>query len=226
MGYSKIIEKIKQLSDKYMDEHSFSGHDAEHVERVRQLALRIAEKEGADMIVVEAAALMHDLGRWIEKKDSTKDHAEESVNIAKEILKGLDMPDDKVEAILYAIKVHRFSKGIMPDTKEAKVLQDADRLDSIGAIGIARCFLTGGAHNRLPYDPKDPACRNKKHHSSSSVKGKYYDDSKYCVDHFFTKLLRISEGLHTKTARGLADARTEFMKKFLEQIEKEINGEF
>ena len=155
------IEIIRQRSMQFMSEHSFSGHDFEHVSRVYNLAKAIGKEEKADMLVLEAAALMHDLGRLAELKDPKLNHAVESAKIACDILKGIDFPDDKVQDVLHAIRAHRFSKGEIPFTTEAKVLQDADRLDALGAIGIARCFAFTGAVDRMLYDPHDPVCRKK-----------------------------------------------------------------
>ena len=130
---------------------------------------------------------------------------------AAALLRAEGFPPDRLEAIAYCIRVHSFSRGIRPDTLEAKVLQDADRLDAIGAIGIARCFATTADMRRPFYDPADPFCRSRPP-----------DDKQWGLDHFYRKLLRIAEGLHTPAARALAAERTRFLETYLAQLEREI----
>jgi uncharacterized protein len=108
--------------------------------------------------------------------------------------------------------VHSFSRGLVPDTLEGKVLQDADRLDAIGAIGIARLFATSAAMRRPFYAEEDPFARAREP-----------DDKQFGVDHFFRKLLRIRDGLHTETARAIAAERHDFMHAYLEQLAREIS---
>jgi uncharacterized protein len=125
----------------------------------------------------------------------------------------IGLPEDSRQKILYAVKVHRFSKGITPTTLEAKILQDADRLDAMGAIGIARVFLTGGSLGRALYDPEDPFCASREP-----------DDRKWNIDHFYTKLLRLESGMHTKTAKMLAGKRSAVLKRYLSDLKDELEG--
>jgi uncharacterized protein len=122
-------------------------------------------------------------------------------------------PAAQNEAIKYCISVHSFSRGIVPETLEAKILQDADRLDAVGAVGIARCFATCADLKRPFYRQEDPFCR-----------ARAPDDKLWGVDHFYRKLLRLGETLHTPTARALAAARLDFMNTFLRQFESEIGA--
>ncbi len=225
------IEVIKQRSMQFMDEHSFSGHDFEHVMRVYKLAKTIGEEENADMLILEAAALMHDLGRHAELKNPKLDHAGGVCKDRLRHLKKHSFPDDKVQDVLHAIRAHRFSKGEIPFTTEAKVLQDADRLDALGAIGIARCFAYTGAVDRMLYDPTDPICKMKMKNDSAKAcaenldfEGSKLDDKKYGVDHFHKKLFTLKDTLHTNSAKKIAENRDKYMRNFLEKLEKEIDG--
>jgi uncharacterized protein len=128
-----------------------------------------------------------------------------------DFLKKVALPAEERTKVLYAVEVHRFSKGITPVTLEARILQDADRLDAIGAIGIARVFMTGGTLERALYNPRDPFCKNREP-----------DDKKWNLDHFYNKLLKLESGMHTKTARELAGRRSEVLKRYLRDLEEEI----
>ena len=133
-----------------MKDHSFPGHDFGHIDRVHLLCHKLVELEKADvnMLVLEAAALLHDVGRDLEKNHPSLDHAEESAKIAKRFLLKINFPCDLIKFVLNAIRSHRYSKDILPEILEGKILQDADRLDIYGAIGIAMTFSYGGVHNR------------------------------------------------------------------------------
>jgi uncharacterized protein len=189
------------------------AHGWEHIERVYQLALQIAELEGADTFIVGMAALMHDLGRL--SHDHTKHHAELSVLSATELLAAYPITPDIQQAILHAIAAHSFSLGIEPRTLEAQVVRDADRLDSLGAIGIMRWAITGTVR-RTPqtrsYHPDDPFAQ---WHT--------LDDHRYLLDHFFTKLLKLSSTMSTQTGRALAQQRTAFMYAYLDELRREIH---
>ncbi len=210
MGFN--IEALRAEAKKFLTENYFSGHDFTHTERVVNLCKLIGKTENADMLVLETAALLHDLGRDAERKDPSIDHAAESAKIAGRILPQLNYPQEKLDQTLYAIKVHRFSKGVIPTTLEAKILQDADRIDVCGAMGIAMTFSYGGAHGRLMYDPTDPFAENREP-----------DGHFYSLDHFYKKLLKLPEMMHTEAGRKIAKERTSFMRLFLEQLRKEIS---
>jgi len=209
-----VIQRIKEKVEERMSQNSFSGHDYGHVLRVYNTAKNIGNIENADLLVLEAASLLHDIGYPEEKKHPEKDHAEESAKEALTILNEVDFPKEKIKDVLYAIRTHRFSKGILPETTEAKILQDADRLDALGAVGIMRCFFVAGAHNNSPYDPNDALCKNKLH----------YKDDKYSIDHFYKKLFKLKDTMHTLTARKIATERERFMREYLLKLEAEING--
>ncbi len=206
------------LSDVYAEvEQRFEGindpaHGWEHIQRVYKLALYIAEQEHADTFIVGMAALLHDLGHL--SHDSTKHHAELSVSSAAGLLSAYPIAPGTQQAILHAIAAHSFSLGIEPGTLEAKVVRDADRLDSLGAIGILRWAITGTVRRTpqtQPYHPDDPFAA---WHTP--------DDHRYMLDHFFTKLLKLSSTMSTQTGRALARQRTAFMHAYLAELRKEI----
>jgi len=208
-----ILARVEREAKRYMKEHHFSGHDFAHVLRVQKLCKAMGCKENADIVVLLASALLHDLGRDHERKNPAIDHAEKSAEIAEEILRKVGFPSEKISAVVYAIKVHRFSKGVTPTTLEAKILQDADRIDISGAVGIASTFAFGGVHNSEIYNLDDPFAENRD-----------LDDKNYVLDHFYAKLLHLPETMHTKIGREMAKKRTKFMSLFLDQLKYEIEG--
>ncbi|MGE5674292.1 MAG: HD domain-containing protein [Mycobacterium leprae] len=187
------------------------GHDLLHVLRVAENARRIAAAEHADLEVVQSAALLHELFNY--PKDHPQSHLSGDIcaDRAAAVLQAEGYAPEITSAICYCIRYHSFSRGVTPDTLEGKVLQDADRLDAIGAIGIARCFSTGAEMRRPFYNPADPFCQ-----------GREPNDKEWTVDHFYRKLLRIPETLHTDTARRLAAERVEFLRLFLAQMASEL----
>ncbi|NPV62166.1 MAG: HD domain-containing protein [Methanotrichaceae archaeon] len=189
-----------------------SAHDFSHIVRVCSNARQIGEREGANMRVLMLAAMLHDAGS-LPKDAGQKEPGSVNLGPAEDFLRKKGIADDERRCVLYAIDVHRFSKGVSPVTLEARILQDADRLDAMGAIGIARLFLTGGAMRREFYHPSDPFCKSREP-----------DDRKWDLDHFFAKLLRLESGMHTETARAMAKRRAEVMKKYLQDLEMEIQG--
>ena len=190
-----------------------AAHDFGHVQRVAANARLIAEAEGADLGVVLPAALLHEL------VSLPKDHPDSPrsgvlcAERAVDVLRRENYPEGQIEAIAYCIRVHPFSLGVVPETLEARVLQDADRLDALGAIGIARCFAVGADMKRPFYDPDDPFCQ-----------ARAPDDKRWTLDHFYKKLLRLPDALHTEAARGMARERAAFIEAFLVQLGREIEG--
>jgi uncharacterized protein len=189
------------------------AHDFSHVLRVYRNAMIIGQEEGADMQVLLLAALLHDVGsekKHITEQGRSEDPGKRAVGAFLEAVGLEEAARDKVK---YAVEVHRFSKGIVPVTLEAKILQDADRLDAIGAIGIARVFLTGGLLGRELYSPDDPFCRAREP-----------DDGKWNLDHFYKKLLKLESGMHTNSAKSLAAGRTALLNRYLHDLEVEIGA--
>jgi uncharacterized protein len=171
------------------------SHDESHVERVKKLAEFIAVKEGADLEIVMRSAELHDISRFHNPEGSTKNHAIESAKIARDVLAKEGCDEEFIECVVHCIESHSFSSGIHPKTLEAKVLSDADKLDAIGAIGIARAFMFSGERGR---------------------------GIEETLRHFDEKLLKLYNMLHTKTAREIGKERHEFLKMFYHQIKKEL----
>ena len=202
--YSDIEQRFQQFHD--------PAHGWEHVRRVYNLALFIAEREGADHFITGMAALLHDLGRL--SHEHGQHHADLSVSEAGVLCQQLRIAPHFQEAILHAILAHSFSRGVQPRTLEARVVRDADRLDGLGAIGIMRWAITGavrGDRQVLCYHPSDPFAEQ---HAP--------DDSRYMLDHFYSKLLKLSDGMTTATGRELAEQRTAFMRTYLNEFKREL----
>jgi uncharacterized protein len=190
------------------------AHDFEHVLRVYKNAEMISKQErSVDLDVVLAAALLHDLVVYPKGSTKTINSADDSAEVAKKILlEHKSYPKEKIEKVADAIRTHSFSKKLDPSTLEGKILQDADRLDAIGAIGLARTFSVGGSENRSLYNPVDPFCKSERQ----------LDDTQWTLDHVKSKLMTLKNSMHTMTAKKIAEERTQFMKLFLNQLREEI----
>jgi uncharacterized protein len=186
-------------------------HDFDHVLRVLALAERLAEEEGADQEIVRTAALLHDVGRGQGDRMAT-DHAQVGADLARRILAG--HPPDRVEAVACAIAAHRFRTGPAPQTIEARVLYDADKLDAIGAIGVARAFAYGGHDGQRLWASVPPGYQENETTRSEHTP----------VHEYVMKLLNIRDRLLTNSARQLAEQRHEFMVAFFERLDREVQG--
>jgi uncharacterized protein len=193
------------------------SHDLGHFQRVWKTARYINREEGnpADPLVLLASAYFHDLVSLPkdhpQRSESSRLSAEETVRL----LKGEGFSPERIEGVRHAIHAHSFSAGIEPLTAEAKILQDADRLEAIGAIGLARVFYTAGQlHSRL-FDPADPLAENREP-----------DDRRYALDHFSLKLLKLPAMMNTGTGRRLAEANAAYLLQFLDKIRGEIVGDY
>jgi uncharacterized protein len=186
-------------------------HDFDHVLRVLALAERLARAEGADMAVVRTATLLHDMARGHGDRLVT-DHALVGADTARQILDG--QPPEKIEAVVHAIAAHRFRTGPAPETLEAKVLHDADKLDAIGAIGVARAFAYGGHEGQRLWANVPPDYQEK-----MSTRHEHTP-----VHEYHLKLIRIKDRLLTSSARKLAEERHRFMVLYFEQLEREVRG--
>jgi uncharacterized protein len=194
--------------------NQYPAHDFQHILRVYKNAEMISRQEdGVDLDIVLAAALLHDLVVYPKGSSKTINSADDSADVAKRILFGhKKYPIEKIEKVADTIRTHSYSKKLIPSTLEGKILQDADRLDAIGAIGIARTFSVGGSENRSLYNPADPFCESERR----------LDDTQWTLDHIKKKLMILKNSMHTKTAKKLAEQRTEFMELFLNQLRKEL----
>jgi uncharacterized protein len=206
----EVFQDIRNRTEEFF---RHSHHDKSHVERVYNLALRIAQKEDADLEVIKAAVLLHDIARAMEDEGKIEDHALESAKMATKILEEVDFPKKKAARVISCIETHRFKKGLQPQSLEAKILQDADRLDIIGAIGIARVFARSGWSNLPIYNPEIPP------------KGEYDGKSFTAINHIHEKILKVKDSVNTKTAKEIAKERHRFVEQFLKRFLKEWNGE-
>lgn len=202
------IEQCENLvKEVYM--HFDASHDFQHIERVRKNAFDIADSEpSANREIIELAVLLHDVS---DPKYSTEEKLEE-----ERIIKQLNLSDEKKAHVKEVIKAISFSGGheVEAKTIEAKIVRDADRLDAIGAVGIARTFAFGGAKGRLLYDASETPRDN------MSVE-EYRTKETASVTHFYEKLLKLSEGMQTKKGKELAVERHAFMELFLQNLRKE-----
>jgi uncharacterized protein len=187
------------------------GHGPAHLERVVATALKLAAEEGARLEVVLPAAWLHDCVHVAKDSPDRARASRLAADRALAFLEGAGYPPDCLPDIRHAIEAHSFSAGIAPRTPEARVVQDADRLDALGAIGLARCIAVGASLGRPVYEPQDPFCR-----------ARTPDDRGASVDHFYTKLLKVAGTMQTAAGRREAERRTEFLRSFLTQLESEI----
>jgi len=187
------------------------AHDHSHVRRVAATARRLAQAEGGREEVAVAAALLHELWNYPKDHPESARSGEVCAEHARDVMRADGCDASFTDAVAYAISVHSFSRGIVPATLEAKLLQDADRIDALGAIGIARCFATCTEMKRPFYSPDDPFCA-----------ARSPEDKLWGIDHFYRKLLLVPATLHTESARRLAEPRAAFLRTYLEQLAQEI----
>ena len=192
----ELVERTREFARSFFEREGTHGFD--HVERVFNLCLHIGREEGADLEVLALAALLHDVARPLESAGKVEDHALEGARIAREYLRSLNYPVEKIEAVAHAIEAHRFSRGPEPKTLEARILSDADKLDAIGAIGVARVFMYSGEHGR---------------------------DIGASLRHFEEKILKLKDLMYTETAKRIAEERHRFTEEFIRRILLEIEGE-
>jgi len=216
----KIVEKESAWTD--------AGHDINHVIRVYDLCLKLAKNmENVDFEVLKLSALLHDIGRVKELKDKFGKtcHAEESAKMAQKILKKFNYPQNKINEIIHCILSHRYKTGIKPKTKEAKILFDADKLESIGALGVARDFIWVGKNNARMYAETDLKEYIKENLYGGEINGRIKDKTKHNpFFEFELKSKQIPRKLHSQVAKRLAKERVHYMKSFFDRLKKEIKG--
>jgi uncharacterized protein len=188
-----------------------AAHDLNHILRVVKTAKQLAVEEKADMSVIVPAAWLHDC------VSLPKNHADRHLastfagDRAIEFLISVHYPSEYYMEIHHAIRAHSFSANINPESVEAKIVQDADRLDALGAVGIARCMQVSGSLNRALYSLNDPFCTVRKP-----------NDTEYSIDHFYKKLFHITDSLNTTSAKQEGKRRENVMRVFLDQLACEI----
>lgn len=211
MKADKLIKACEQaLKDQAQEAEK--GHDWFHIERVRRNALFLQEREGGDRHLIELAALLHDID---DAKFNGGDE-EAGARAAKAFLKGLGAEGELSERVADLVARCSFKGGVIQDSPEIElqILRDADRLDAIGAIGIARTFHYGGYKNQAIYDPHLPV------REKLTLKA-YREGKSTTINHFYEKLLKLKDGMYTKTASKLAEERHQFMESFLKQFYSE-----
>jgi uncharacterized protein len=204
-----VLDSLKDESKKIMD--GDSAHDFEHVMRVYKNAKKICKEEKANEKLILSAALLHDIVSYPKSDKRSKMSSLESAKKSKQILKKYDFSKEEITIISDAICDHSFSQNKVPRTLEGRILQDADRLDALGAIGIARVFATGGSLKRPFYNLDDPFCKTR-----------IPDDKIWTLDHFFQKLLKLESLMNTKSGKVEAKRRTMVLKEFLNYLKQEL----
>lgn len=195
------------------------AHDLQHFRRVWKAAAEINREEGgvADDLILLAAAYFHDIVS-LPKNDprrgeSSRLSAEKAARLLEEEFVGF--PREKIAGVCHAILTHSFSAGIAPETPEARILQDADRLEALGAIGVARVFYIAGQLGAQLFDADDPL---------AAARG--LDDRRFALDHFAVKLLKLPAMMHTAAARRYAEKNAEWMRLFIQKLCSEIDGDY
>ncbi len=213
MNKDLILEKTCSfVKDKLYGEGS--GHDWYHIERVVNLANYIGRKENGDLFIIEMTALLHDIDDWKFSKGT-----ETNTTVTETFLKSQNISQEIIDKIITIIRTMSFKGGVVDSTQntlEGMIVQDADRLDAIGAIGIARTFAYGGSKHRPIYDP---TIKPIDFTSLEEVK----NAENHTINHFYEKLLKLKDLMNTKTAKEIAQERHDFMENFLKEFYKEWN---
>jgi len=223
MENQKLI-KIKKFAEKHLAYDSDPAHNMEHVMRVYSLAMKLSQGEKVDLDIIKIAVLLHDIGGIKERKDPSgkTDHAVESAKLAKLFLVKFGLPEDKIEHILDCIISHRYRSEQKPKTLEAKIVFDADKLETVGAIGIARAFVWVGKNDAYIYKKVDIE-EYVKENLCGKINGRIQDKTKHSPQiNWETKDKHVVDCLYTKKAKKIAKKRIEFSKKFFSRLEKEI----
>ena len=200
-------ELLKHLPSGQQD----GSHDLSHIHRVWVNAQRIRQVEGGDLEVLFAATVLHDCVA-VEKNSPFRGQASTlSAEKAASVLAAMGWPVQRIEQVAHAVKTHSYSAGFEPLTLEAKILQDSDRLDAIGAVGIARCFYVAGRMGSSLYDFTNP-----------SAQGRAYQDTTFAIEHFHTKLLQLASGFQTGEGARLAALRHARLQAYLDDFMDEV----
>ena len=215
MNQQVIIEKIAGVIRQKLEGEG-SGHDWWHIYRVWKMARHIGNEENADMFVIELTALLHDIADW--KFNDGDDTV--GPRVAREILVTHGVPENITNHVCEIISTMAFKgAGVKTEmqTLEGKVVQDADRLDAVGAIGIARTFAYGGHKGRAMYNPEQKPVMHQ-------TKEEYIQNEGPTINHFYEKLLLLKDRMNTQTAKRLAEGRHRFMEEYVDRFFKEWGG--
>ncbi|MBN9300005.1 MAG: phosphohydrolase [Filimonas sp.] len=214
------LEAWEQRFITYVQAHLHNedgAHDLKHFHRVWKTSRYINEQEGnvADNLVLLAAAYFHDFVTVPKNHPDRSKVSKLSADKTKEILANdfPDFPKDKIDDVAHAVHAHSFSAAVTPETPEAKILQDADRMEAIGAIGLARVFYIAGLMKSSLFEANDPFAKNRE-----------LNDSRYAIDHFPAKLLKLPAMMNTKTGKALGEKNAAYLQDFLHKLSDEIEG--
>ena len=209
----------QQRFEAWLSEHHSQGdaaHDISHFRRVWATAQQLAEESDADRLVILTACYFHDIVSLAknhpERSRSSAMAAEQTLTILQSDFP--DFPPERYAAVLHAIEAHSISAGMAPCSEEAKIVQDADRLEALGAIGLARVFAVSGALNNILFDADDPFADRRE-----------LDDKKYALDHFQCKLLRLPETMQTEKGRAMALHNARFLVQYMAKLSAELRGD-
>lgn len=215
-----VIEKLRERVGAYFSKDA-SGHNIDHLERTMHNALYLQSREGGDRIVVGVSAFIHDVHRIMGFEQQRFVSPKESLPVVEEFLKDLDISQNQKNKILNAVEHHEEyafgENGVSVTDIESLILQDADNLDAIGAVGLVRTIKYSIAHNIPDYEPNVPLYQNT------------YDESKEdpsTIHHINNKLIRLGKNMNTKTAKELANKKTKLMKEFMNMFIQETTGNF
>ncbi|EGR3415217.1 phosphohydrolase [Vibrio parahaemolyticus] len=190
-----------------------AAHDIEHVKRVVKTAKQLCDEENADIAIVLPAAYLHDCFTYPKDHPNRKQSSAIAAKKAIAYLESIQYPQHYHDAIAHAIEAHSFSANIRPNTLEAQIVQDADRLDALGAIGVTRCIQVSTHFNAQLYNDNDMFAKERE-----------LNDKKFTVDHFQTKLFKIVDTMNTESAKLEANKRKAFMQTYLEQLHDEVTA--
>ena len=209
----------QQRFETWLTKHHSQGdaaHDISHFRRVWTTAQQLAEDTDVDRLVILTACYFHDIVSLAknhpERSRSSAMAAEQTLTILQSDFP--DFPPERYAAVLHAIEAHSFSAGMAPRSEEAKIVQDADRLEALGAIGLARVFAVSGALNNILFDADDPFADRRE-----------LDDKKYALDHFQCKLLRLPETMQTEKGRAMALHNARFLVQYMAKLSAELRGD-
>ncbi|MGR5000090.1 HD domain-containing protein [Vibrio celticus] len=205
----KFEDQLLEFAQQEMTQDA--AHDISHIKRVVKTAKALCAQEQAKLEVVLPAAYLHDCFTFPKNHPDRAQSSTMAADKAISFLKSIDYPTSYLDEIHHAIVTHSYSANITPETLEAQIVQDADRLDSLGAIGIARCLYVGQSFNAELYNHEDPFAEHRD-----------LDDKHYSVDHFYVKLFKLAETMNTESAKLEANKRTDYMRGFLEQLGAEV----
>lgn len=228
-GLHLMDNRIKKLEEIMRKELQDSAHDIEHVMRVYAMCLRLSEDEpGLNLDVIKAAALLHDIARVKEDTDDTgeTDHAVLGAEMAVKILRDMKFPPDFIESVREAIRSHRLRSDATPESRESQILYDADKIDVLGAVGIARCYMIAGRYGEPIYKKVDLDEYARQNLVGGRPDGRIRELSKHSPNiEFENKLRHIPEKLHSERARSIARDRLKLMTEFFRRLEQEAGLE-